>query len=867
MRTVVHEREGAVEVIGVLVGLGFLGLFVLALVGGLVAWLRSSRLEGRLRDLEADVRALDGQVHALRRAAVQSPPADAAQAPVTPTSAEAASARVPVAAAPPEAGPMLPPPRPGVAARRLAPPVPPRPAAPPSPPRPPSPPQDFATNLGPKLLVGTGALAFVVFLGLFVKYAWDNDWVGPTGRVLMGAVIGLGLLATGLRLLGREYRPLGQGLAAAGLVGLYTSAYGAHGFYDLIPRWAAGGLMLGITASAVLLAGRLNTRLLAALAWVGAYLVPLLLSTGEDKALSLFLYLALLAAGALVLDHWRPWPETVPLAMAGTLVLYTGWYARFFRPERFETAAFGVVLFTALFALGMARKERAEGLAAVFCMAAMGLTVMAGGTDRPGPLLVLSLGLAAAALWTARRFGWGLSAVAALAVALPFATWSIAHYQADDFGVAAAWIVGALLLFAVPLAGEAVPVALEGLVLAGGGLASALLCLQSDRPVSILGLLLAQAGVAVIARQRWSGAYVVGVASAAVSVLAWWSRYFEPSRAADAYMLSVPVAGVYLLAFLVRGLRGAMRLELPDAVAHPLNAFFLWTVLYNTLSATRPDLLGVVATALAAVYLAVGLLFLRRRRDDPAQARVLLGLAAMFVTLAIPVQLGLHGITLGWAVEGVVLLALGLRFATPWARAGGYVVLGLAVLRLLARHLPLHPGGFTPVFNPAFGTWLLVIGALGAALLVTREARRQKLAPDQQLWPILACLALVLLFGLLTAETADAFRQRATLAQAGGDLAAAEGARRGGGLAVSVLWTVFATALLSAGLFARSHALFYSAYGLFALTAAKVVMWDLAQFSLPYRMLSFLALALLLLAGAFLNLRFRERLAPPPHAT
>jgi hypothetical protein len=31
---------------------------------------------------------------------------------------------------------------------------------------------------------------------------------------------------------------------------------------------------------------------------------------------------------------------------------------------------------------------------------------------------------------------------------------------------------------------------------------------------------------------------------------------------------------------------------------------------------------------------------------------------------------------------------------------------------------------------------------------------------------------------------------------------------------------------------------------------------------MPYRMLSFLALALLLMAGAYLNLRFRERLAP-----
>ena len=43
---------------------------------------------------------------------------------------------------------------------------------------------DFATNLGPKILVGAGGLAVVVFLGFFVRYAWENNWVGPTGRVL-----------------------------------------------------------------------------------------------------------------------------------------------------------------------------------------------------------------------------------------------------------------------------------------------------------------------------------------------------------------------------------------------------------------------------------------------------------------------------------------------------------------------------------------------------------------------------------------------------------------------------------------------------------------------------------------------------------
>ena len=87
-------------------------------------------------------------------------------------------------------------------------------------------------------------------------------------------------------------------------------------------------------------------------------------------------------------------------------------------------------------------------------------------------------------------------------------------------------------------------------------------------------------------------------------------------------------------------------------------------------------------------------------------------------------------------------------------------------------------------------------------------------------------------------------------------------ARLAGQLALSVLWTVFATGLLAGGLALRRRPLFYSAYALFAATAVKVVAVDLATLGAVYRMLSFLALALLLMAGAYLNLRFRERLLP-----
>lgn len=734
------------------------GLVVLALVSpvlAIVALVRASRLEARIRELEADVRSL-------RRGAPATAPRPI-ERPAAPAPPRPAALDIPAGVATPEPpSPAAPLPEPASSAARVTPPKPPPPR------RPAPPPPDFATSVGPRILIAVGALAVVVALGFFVKLAWENDWVGPTGRVLLGALLGVGLVAAGARLMGREYRPLGQGLAGAGLATLYLSAFGAHAFYGLIGRTPSGILLALITVNAVVLAVRLEARLLAVLAWVGAYLTPVLLSTGEDRALALFVYLALLAAGALALERWRSWGETVPLAFSGTVLLYAGWFITFYRPARLGDAALGLLLFTGLFALGPVRRR----------------------------------------------------------------------------GVLVPAMAFAALVF--------------------GGLTALVIAVETDRPAALLGLLLAYSLLATAARPRWSGAEALGVSAGGLACLSWLAAFFSRGREAEACLLAVPLAGYFLVMLVVRGLVRRRRLGLPDLLCHAASAAFLWAVLFRAFYETRPSLLGGLSVALAAVYLVLGLAALRETPEDALQVRTTLGLAAVFLTLAIPVQLGLHGITLAWAAEGVVLLALGLRFESGRARLGAYGVLALAVLRLFVRHLPLHPSSaaFQPVLNPGFGTWLFVILALAAAAILLRRGGDGLAGGEQAVAGLVWAVALVLLFGLLTGETQAAFQERLRVARTLGDAAAARYARLTGGLALSVLWTVFATALLAAGLGFRNRPLFYTAYGLFAVTAAKVVLWDLATLETVYRIGSFLALGVLLMAGAYLNIRFRERLLP-----
>lgn len=858
------------EAIAVLFALGLVGLVLVGPIVAIVSLVRVSRLQRRLDELAREVAS------ARARERVSARPSEAAPAPaVAPLPAVALAATpsapavpIPTPPAPPVAAPPPVTPAPPATA------VPPRPPLPPRPSAPPAPPTDFVTTLGPRILVATGALAFTIFLALFVKYAWDNDWVGPTGRVLSGAVLGIGLCALGVRFLSREYRPLGQGLIAAGLAGLYASAFASHGFYDLVPRGVAGFFMVAITASAVLFADRLGLRLLASLAWIGGYLMPVLLSTGEDRALALFAYLALLDLGALVLDHRKPWPETVPLAMIGTFTLYTGWFAKFFlgNPARFEMAALGLVLFTALFLLGMAKKEREAAMAVVIGAAAVMLTAIGAQADRPEVLSLLSLGLAGAALWGAARLSPLLALGALLAVGLPLFGWGVRHLDAGSFAFAAAWLVaGALGFVLLPRAlagpdddGDATTgtLLLHAAVMVAGGIGVALLVDASPAPIPVAALLLAWALVAILARRAFPYAPAAGASAALLAVHVWMNGHFDPARAWAAWTVALPVVGAFLGSVSWLGLRRDDALDTSEVAAHLATAALAWSSVYRILDRTRPELLGPAAVVLGAVYLALGIAVRRARPVDLVHARTTLGLAAGFLTLAIPVQLGLHGITLGWAIEGLLLLALGMRFRSPLTRGAGYAVLALAALRLFARHLPLHPGSsFEPVLNAPFATWVAVIAALAAARWITREARDDEPGLDRVMNVVLATSALGLLFILLTGETSAVFAQMARRFLQAGDAAGALGAERSGALALSVLWTVFATGLLAGGLAARSHGLFYASYVLFAVTALKVVAVDLGSFPVPYRMFSFLALGLLLMAGAYLNLRFRERLA------
>jgi uncharacterized membrane protein len=341
----------------------------------------------------------------------------------------------------PAFGPALPPPGP--------PRVPPPP--PPAPPMPTPQPTGRATLsrleglLGGTWLNRVGVLIFVLGVAFFLKYAYDNDWIGrwigPSGRVAIGLLAGIGLLLGGDRLQRAAYRVPAQGLVAAGIAILYLSIYAAHGFYQLLGPAPAFAFMVLVTATGMALAIRHDARVIAMLASIGGFLTPLLLATGQDAALTLFTYVAILDAGMLASAYWRQWAELHVLSFAATQLLYWGWFDRWYQPDRLPAALIAASVFFLLFALVapvLAAGRRLDGRlddlrrrSALITLAAPFLYFLASREilwpERKTWLAVLCLVLAGFYLvigqWAVQTFrGHGFLALLHVAIALGFLT-------------------------------------------------------------------------------------------------------------------------------------------------------------------------------------------------------------------------------------------------------------------------------------------------------------------------------------------------------------------------------------------------------------------------------------------------------------
>ncbi len=219
-------------------------------------------------------------------------------------------------------------------------------------------------NIGGTWFARIGITSLVLGVSFLLKYAFDNNWIGETGRVMIGIVIGLILLGLGEKYI-RKYFVYGQIITGGGIAVLYLSIFAAFNFYHLIGQLPAFLMMMLITAVGIVLSLRYDAISLIIVSIIGGFVTPILVSTGENNQIGLLSYILLLDVAILIVSVFKKWRELNFIGFIGTVILFGSWAGEFYTTKdlgmtMFFLTAFFIVYSISSLIYNLVKKEKSS---------------------------------------------------------------------------------------------------------------------------------------------------------------------------------------------------------------------------------------------------------------------------------------------------------------------------------------------------------------------------------------------------------------------------------------------------------------------------------------------------------------------------
>jgi uncharacterized membrane protein len=728
----------------------FLGV-VLALRA--LSWLQ--RLEGETRELRARLNEADtllrrvapgmtGLAGTTRPSAPAAPaprPAEQAVRPVGPAPATGIAGKAPehetrpvAVAAPPPSAAM---PEPLPVARQSASETPKQPVAQPPavlppPPRFTMPALDWESLVGVKLFSWIAGIALALAGFFFISYSIQQGWLSHSVQMAVGILVGLGLLAGCEMKVARSYTVTANALDAAGIVILFSTFFAAFGRWYLLGAGPAFICLVLVTAVAVLLSLRRDSVFIAILGLLGGFLVPALLSTGQDNPVGLFGYLLLLNAGLAWVAYRRRWAVLTIVSLVLTTVYQWSWVGRFLTEAKLPIAIAVFLVFPVLgvAALMAARPEGEEGTGHLFArtvsanamLPALFAVYMAAVPQYGahagmlfGFLLCLDAGLFAVAvargpqlLHAGAAFSTSLVLLVFLASSYTSRSWPLVLFFVSLFVLfyLAAPLVARRLKRPLAGAGERAALAAPVLLFVFPSLVAIEPAAASPALAFTVLFVLVAAVSAFALRERMGTLHFIAAFFALAAEAVWSSSYLTDARLLSALLLYVVFAFFYIgLPVLARRLQRPLEPQAAGAVVLLVSLVILFFPA------------GILASDAALWGLALLLAILN---------------AALFIegaSIRVP-AVALAATILSWLVLGVWWSSANL---TALAAPGLLVVSGFTLLTL-AGHVynAERAGGGTPVTRN--GIYLGLVGHLFLLFVATRPAL--SIPP----WPMLAIL-------------------------------------------------------------------------------------------------------------------------------
>lgn len=176
------------------------------------------------------------------------------------------------------------------------------------------------------IILKIGVVAFILGVGLFLKYSIDKDWIPIWGRAVIGIIIGLSMIVGATKLVSNSNRLFSEGLFGGGVAILYLSVFAGFALDDFkfLSYQYAFVLMIAITILAGLISLRYDAKSTAIFGLIGGFLTPFLINRGIDDTVGLLTYMLILNLGVLYISLYKKWSILAWMAYIITILTEFG---------------------------------------------------------------------------------------------------------------------------------------------------------------------------------------------------------------------------------------------------------------------------------------------------------------------------------------------------------------------------------------------------------------------------------------------------------------------------------------------------------------------------------------------------------------
>lgn len=459
--------------------------------------------------------------------------------------------------------------------------------------------------------------------------------------------------------------------------------------------------------------------------------------------------------------------------------------------------------------------------------------------------LLLGTALMASTGWFLKRhyvfFADGLTGLGAAVLYLSL--WAAASYYhlippPAAFGAMALVTAG---MIAIALGRNSQRVAVLAMV--GGFVTPALVSTGQNAPVALFTYLLLQntALLVVVHRRDWRYIEIPAFLFTQLYFWMWYDEYYLTTALAQTTMFAAAFFAQFAVLPVIRSRRhGEFRVE--HGVLMLLNVALFLVALREMMWPDNRWLLTASTLALAAFHLVV---VQAVPADQPIPRVFIGGIALTLITLTLPMRLSTRSTVIGWAIEAAVLMWTGFRLALWPIRTASFVLFAIVGLWFLSLEsfyrMPV-------VWNEQFIIGLVTTAAGLLALGFARSHRDAIERGERAPFGALAVGVNVVLLVALTQEIGVLYSVDRGALGIGENALARE-------LTISVLWTLYASGLVFAGVRMASPLLRWQGLVLFGFTTLKVFLSDLSDLSGFYRIMSAVALGVVLLIVSFVYQR------------